>query len=134
MANTQGQDEYDLHEAWEKACRSFAATAKFDLRQDRALTPEEVISQLKAKRQKDDEKSAEFKVLKDVLWKSLTCIQTLGGIAAQGAGMVSILWRAPIHALAHESLGVWTQHVMLQCRFLSHHGRPKLQKHLFEFG
>ncbi|KIX04226.1 uncharacterized protein Z518_07780 [Rhinocladiella mackenziei CBS 650.93] len=81
-------DEYDLRAAWEKACRSFAATTKVDLLEGKPQTPEEVIAQLKLKRQEDEEKKAQFKVLKDVLGKSLVFIQNLGGIAAQGAGMV----------------------------------------------
>ena len=81
-------DDYDLQRGWADVLQAFAKTAKIELRPDRILTPEDVIAQLKSKRDKDDADSAKYKVVKDVLGKTLACIQTLGGIAASGASMV----------------------------------------------
>jgi hypothetical protein len=84
------EDEYDLRTVWKTACQSFASTIKVDLRPGQWGTPEDVLAQLKLRRQEDEEKRAEFKVLKDVLGKPLVVIQNLGGIAASAAGMVPI--------------------------------------------
>ncbi|EXJ82410.1 hypothetical protein A1O3_06223 [Capronia epimyces CBS 606.96] len=83
-------NEYDLQEAWEQACRSFATTAHVDINllQGRALTPDDVVAQLKLKRHADEEKKAQYKVLKDVLGRTLVLIQNLGEIASSAASMV----------------------------------------------
>jgi len=81
-------DDYDLQQSWADVLQAFAQTAKIELRPDRLLTPEDVIAQLKAKRDKDEADNAKYKAVKDVLSKTVTCIQTLGGIAASGASMV----------------------------------------------
>jgi hypothetical protein len=89
-AETLGaEDEYDLRVSWEKARQSFLTSFKVDLVDSKVQTPEDVLSQLTLKRQEDDEKSAQFKVLKDVLGKCLSLVENLGGIAASGASMVS---------------------------------------------
>ena len=81
-------EDYDLQRGWSDVLQAFAKTAKVELRPDRVLSPEDVIAQLKSKRDKDEANSAKYRVVKDVLGKTLACIQTLGGIAASGASMV----------------------------------------------
>ena len=81
-------EDYDLQQGWSDVLQAFAKTAKVELRPDRVLSPEDVIAQLKSKRDKDEADSAKYRVVKDVLGKTLACIQTLGGIAASGASMV----------------------------------------------
>ena len=130
------EDEYDLRAAWEKACQSFATTTKIDLLQGKVNSPEEVISQLKLKRQEDEEKKAEFKVLKDVLGKSLVFIQNLGGIAAQGAGMVRIFSLSSRNimnwAYGEFAIGLWSQYLVLQCCLVFDFGWTELQEHLHQ--
>ncbi|KAL2433848.1 hypothetical protein ABEF95_011185 [Exophiala dermatitidis] len=81
-------DEYDLHEAWDKACRSFAATTGIDLSQEKPKSPEAVAAQLKLKRHADEKKQADYQVLKTVVEKTLLLIQNLGGIVSSAASMV----------------------------------------------
>lgn len=83
-------DDYDLQEAWDKACRSFATTTNSDVNplQGRTQTPEDVLMQLKLKRHADEEKEAEYKVLKDVLGRTLVLVQNLGNIVSSAASMV----------------------------------------------
>ena len=88
MAVAVTAEDYDLQRAWQDVLQSFAKQAKIELRPDRVLAPEDVIAQLKSKRDKEEADGSKYAVVKDVLGKSLACIQTLGGIAAQGASMV----------------------------------------------
>lgn len=80
--------DYDLQQAWKDCLKAFAETARVELQPVSILSPEDVIEQLKSKREKDEAHDAKYRVVKDVLGKTLACIQVLGGIAASGASMV----------------------------------------------
>lgn len=91
MEKTKKHDAYDLKLAWENACDAFAKTSGEELRVKTKYTPEEVLEQIRAKQERDEEKAAKYRVVKDVLSKTLDCIDNLGNIAAQGASMVSMV-------------------------------------------
>ncbi|KAJ5719872.1 hypothetical protein N7493_006750 [Penicillium malachiteum] len=88
MSNVEIKDDYNIQEAWNRACGAFAQTAKADLTASPKFTVDEVLDQIRAKQDADDEKNAKYKVAKDAISKTLTFITLLGGIAAQGASMV----------------------------------------------
>lgn len=94
MAKVVGKEDYDLKKAWDEACDAFAKTASEDLKTKTKYTPDQVLEQIRAKQDKDEEKNAKYRVAKDVLSKTLDCIDNLGNIAAQGASMVrSLQWK-----------------------------------------
>ncbi|KAJ5392597.1 hypothetical protein N7509_008087 [Penicillium cosmopolitanum] len=81
-------DDYNIQEAWNKACQAFAQTAKVDLTKSPTFTVDEVLDQIHQKQQDDDEKHNKYRVAKDAIAKTSKFIMLLGGIAAQGASMV----------------------------------------------
>jgi 2-phosphoglycerate kinase len=85
------EDDYNIQEAWERACGVFAQTTKVDLTTSPKFTVDEVLDQIRMKQDEEDEKNKKYKTAKDVIGKTLTLITVLGGIAAQGASMVSTL-------------------------------------------
>ena len=87
------EDDYNIQEAWNRACGAFAQTTKVNLTESPKFTVDEVLDQIRAKQDEDDEKSDKYRVAKDVIGKTLKFITVLGGIAAQGASMVS--WLIP---------------------------------------
>ncbi|PYI31182.1 hypothetical protein BP00DRAFT_446803 [Aspergillus indologenus CBS 114.80] len=64
-ATSEPRDEYNLQEAWERVCRSFAQTIKADLTTAPKYTIEETV-----------------------IDKTLAFVKLLGGIVAQGASMI----------------------------------------------
>ncbi|KAJ5815978.1 Tetratricopeptide-like helical [Penicillium robsamsonii] len=88
MGAVQDDGEYNLQEAWDKACTSFANTAKIDLTTAPKFSIDEVLDQIRVKQDDDDEKNNKYAAAKDVIGKTLKFITLLGGIAAQGASMV----------------------------------------------
>ncbi|KAJ5097682.1 hypothetical protein N7456_008403 [Penicillium angulare] len=88
MSITEIEDDYNIQEAWNRACGAFAQTTKVDLTTSPKFTVDEVLDQIHAKQDEDDEKHNKFRVAKDVIGKTLKFITVLGGIAAQGASMV----------------------------------------------
>jgi fungal STAND N-terminal Goodbye domain len=90
MSSKFAEDKYDLEKAWDDVCTSFAKATDKNLRDHPRYTPEEVLDQIRAKQDKDEEKNAKFKAAKDALTKTLDCINNLGGIVAQGSSMVSV--------------------------------------------
>lgn len=91
MSAVEIKDDYNIQEAWDKAREAFARITKVDLTTPPKLTVDEILDQIRIKQDADDEKNNKFKVAKDVIGKTLTFITVLGGIAAQGASMVSTL-------------------------------------------
>jgi hypothetical protein len=83
-----GENEYNLQEAWDRACTSFAQTAKVDLTTAPKFTVDQVLDQIRTKQDEDDERNNKYKTAKDVIGKTLNFVMVLGGIAAQGASMV----------------------------------------------
>ncbi|KAJ5154944.1 Tetratricopeptide-like helical [Penicillium coprophilum] len=88
MGRDQDDSEYNLQEAWEKACTSFAKTAKIDLTTAPKFSVDEVLDQIRAKQDDDEEKNSKYAAARDAISKTLTFVTLLGGIAAQGASMV----------------------------------------------
>jgi hypothetical protein len=91
MSATEIKEDYNLQEAWDRACGSFAQTTKVDLTVTPKYTVDEVLDQIQTKQDEDDERNNKYRVAKDVIGKTLTFITVLGGIAAQGASMVGFL-------------------------------------------
>lgn len=89
MATVQDEGEYNLQEAWDKACTSFAQTTTVDLTTAPKFSVDEVLDQIRAKQDDDDEKNNKYRAAKDAIGKTLKFVMLLGGIAAQGASMVS---------------------------------------------
>jgi hypothetical protein len=83
-----GENEYNLQEAWDRACTSFAQTAKVNLTTAPKFTVDQVLDQIRTKQDEDDEQNNKYKTAKDVIGKTLNFVMVLGGIAAQGASMV----------------------------------------------
>lgn len=89
MDTVQDHGEYNLREAWDKACASFAQKTKVDLTITPKYSVDEVLDQIRAKQDDDDEKNNKYRAAKDAIGNTLKFIMLLGGIAAQGASMVS---------------------------------------------
>ncbi|CAG8166166.1 unnamed protein product [Penicillium olsonii] len=81
-------DEYNLQDAWDRVCTSFAQTTKVDLTASPKFSVDEVLDQIRGKQEDDDERNNKYKTAKDVIGKTLKFVMLLGGIAAQGASMV----------------------------------------------
>ncbi|CAG8426824.1 unnamed protein product [Penicillium salamii] len=81
-------DEYNLQDAWDRVCTSFAQTTKVDLTATPKFSVDEVLDQIRGKQEDDDERNNKYKTAKDVIGKTLKFVMVLGGIAAQGASMV----------------------------------------------
>ena len=112
MSNSLAKDEWDLQDAWDKACKSFAKTTGADITKRPNLSPTDVLNQIRAKQDKDDADSAKFKVAKEVIGNSLVCIQNLGSIIAQGAGTVRSPSPRSLHCvrcLIQSLLGLWSE-------------------------
>ncbi|KUM59605.1 hypothetical protein ACN42_g7534 [Penicillium freii] len=86
--STPVDNDYNLQEAWDRACTSFAQTAKVDLTTTPKYTVDQVLDQIRTKQDEDDERNNKYKTAKDVIGKTLNFVMVLGGIAAQGASMV----------------------------------------------
>lgn len=99
MSALEVKDDYNIQEAWERACGAFAQTTKVDLTTSPKFTVDEVLDQIRIKQDEDDEKNTKFKTARNIIGKTLTLITVLGGIAAQGASMVSILMRGEVSTL-----------------------------------
>ncbi|PGH12190.1 hypothetical protein AJ80_06810 [Polytolypa hystricis UAMH7299] len=87
MKNPQ-VDEEDLDQMWKEALVEFHKLSGRDPKKFTHLKVEDVLGKINQKKESDEKKSAKYAKAKDILGKTLTCIQTLGGLAAQGASMV----------------------------------------------
>lgn len=81
-------DQYNLEEAWAKACTSFAKTTNIDLTLPQEYTVDEVLEQIRDIQDEEDKRKNKYRKAKDVISKTLKCLTVLGGIAAEGASMV----------------------------------------------
>ncbi|KAI9719483.1 MAG: hypothetical protein M1828_006190 [Chrysothrix sp. TS-e1954] len=91
-------DDFDLQEAWDRACASFAKTAEgkcglkdVDLGKgpiDRR-TPTELVDQIAAHKADNEEQQAKHRTARDVVSKTAKCVQTLADLAAQPASSAS---------------------------------------------
>ncbi|KAK2752745.1 hypothetical protein FQN55_005876 [Onygenales sp. PD_40] len=81
-------DEHDIDVMWREALVEFHKYSGRDPNSFTELKVEDVIGKISQKKEKDEKKAARHGKAKDILQKTLTCIQTLGDLAAQGASMV----------------------------------------------
>ncbi|KAJ5160763.1 uncharacterized protein N7482_007767 [Penicillium canariense] len=88
MADLTGSDDYNLQGAWDTVCQSFAKTTTVDLTITPRYTIDQVLDQIRQRQDDDEQRNVKYKVAKDVISKTLSCIEVLGGIVAQGASMV----------------------------------------------
>lgn len=75
----------DLDAMWNDAQAEFRKLSGRDLVLNRALTVENVIAQIQMKKDADEKTSARYERATNVIDKTLTLIQNLGGIAAEVA-------------------------------------------------
>ncbi|KAL4795551.1 hypothetical protein BDV19DRAFT_398708 [Aspergillus venezuelensis] len=78
MSGVKLADNYDIQEAWDKACQAFSRMTKVDLTASPKLSV--------------DDKQTKYRAVKDVIRKSKDFIMMLGGIAAQGASMMGLVF------------------------------------------
>jgi hypothetical protein len=90
MSGDDIPDDYNIQEAWDKACLAFSRMTQVDLTAAPKLSVDEVLEDIRGKQIDDEEKHKKYKVAKDVISKTGKLITVLGGIAAQGASMVRI--------------------------------------------
>ncbi|KAJ5811489.1 hypothetical protein N7474_007790 [Penicillium riverlandense] len=93
MADLTGSDDYNLQEAWDTVCRSFAKTTMVDLTTKPKYSIDQVLEQIRQKQDDSEQRNIKYKVAKDVISKTLNFIKVLGGIAAQGASMDGLWMR-----------------------------------------
>ncbi|KAJ5909824.1 hypothetical protein N7504_004467 [Penicillium tannophilum] len=86
--SAESMDDYNIQDAWNRACGAFAQTAHVDITKSPKFTVDEVLDQIRTKQDADDEKNNKYRAAKDAIGKTLNFITVLGGIAAQGASMV----------------------------------------------
>ncbi|KAL3490234.1 hypothetical protein BJX62DRAFT_252146 [Aspergillus germanicus] len=88
MSGADIPEDYNIQEAWDKACRAFARMTQADLTASPKLSVDEVLEDIRRKQDDDEEKHKKYRAAKDVISKTGNFIMVLGGIAAQGASMV----------------------------------------------
>ncbi|ETN43323.1 uncharacterized protein HMPREF1541_02482 [Cyphellophora europaea CBS 101466] len=76
-------DPYDFDKAWDDVLEAFERTSRIKLQPGVVLTTENVIQQLKLKRDHDAEASRKYQGLKRTLSRTLECIRTLGFVASK---------------------------------------------------
>lgn len=81
-------NQTNLDSAWEDACVAFRQVAGIDLKTERPPTADDIRARFDAKKAKDAEEDRKVEKVKAIFRKTLTCIDRVGGIAAQGASMV----------------------------------------------
>ena len=84
-------DDFDVDRMWRNVQAEFQRTCQRTLNaKQQNLSVEDVVASLTKVNEKDEKKAVRYKNAKDVLTKTLKCVQLLGGLAAQGASVVSI--------------------------------------------
>lgn len=126
MADLTGNDDFNLQAAWDTVCQSFAKTTSVDLTATPKYTIDQVLDQIRQKQDDDEQRNAKYRVAKDVISKTLSCIEVLGGIAAQGASMVrnSLTCANKVCLII---VGVRPKRYMFQCCVISHPDWGKIQ-------
>lgn len=100
MAETDAERELDLDQMWVNAQVEFQKMFPGrDPRHLPLLRIEDVTGLINQKKEADEKAGAKYRVAKDVLNKTLKCIQNLGALAVQGASMVS-----PLFASRHTAI------------------------------
>ncbi|OJD18304.1 hypothetical protein AJ78_01680 [Emergomyces pasteurianus Ep9510] len=78
----------DIEQMWREALAEFHKLSGHDPNKFTELKVSDVIDKINQRRELDEKKAAKYGKAKDVLDKTLTCIQTLGNLLSQGASMV----------------------------------------------
>ncbi|QSS49502.1 hypothetical protein I7I53_09874 [Histoplasma capsulatum var. duboisii H88] len=81
-------DGQDIEQMWGEALVEFHKLSGHDPKKFSELSIGDVIGKINQQKELDDRKAAKYGKAKEVLNKTLTCIQTLGSLVAQGASMV----------------------------------------------
>lgn len=81
-------DGKDIEQMWKEALVEFHKLSGHDPKKFTELRVEDVIGKINQQRELDEKKAAKYGKAKDVLDKTLTCIQTLGQLLTQGTSMV----------------------------------------------
>ncbi|KAL4969541.1 uncharacterized protein BDV14DRAFT_209818 [Aspergillus stella-maris] len=87
MSGVELADDYNIQEAWDKACQAFSRMTKINLTASPKLSVDDVLDEISRKQDEDDKKQNKYRAAKDVISKTGNFIMVLGGIAAQGASM-----------------------------------------------
>ncbi|KAG5295105.1 neutral amino acid permease [Histoplasma ohiense] len=78
-------DGQDIEQMWREALVEFHKLSGHDPKKFSELSIGDVIGKINQQKELDDKKAAKYGKAKEVLNKTLTCIQTLGSLVAQGA-------------------------------------------------
>ncbi|PGH00149.1 hypothetical protein GX51_05962 [Blastomyces parvus] len=81
-------DGEDIEQMWREALVEFHKLSGHDPKKFTELSVNDVLGKINQRKELDDKKAAKYDKARNVLDKTLTCIQTLGSLAAQGASMV----------------------------------------------
>lgn len=81
-------DGQDIEQMWREALVEFHKLSGHDPKKFSELSIGDVIGKINQQKELDDKRAAKYGKAKEVLNKTLTCIQTLGSLVAQGASMV----------------------------------------------
>ena len=81
-------DDYDLDAAWEEVLKSFEKTARVKLKPDKLISPQDVIDQLSAAHERNEDDKRRHRRLKKALARTLECIKNFGMLAAQDQSQV----------------------------------------------
>ena len=91
MSTKRVGESLDLDDLWKEAQDEFQKIFKKDPKKVPVLSVQDVIGKIDQKKEFDEKQGAKYRKTRIVLQKALTCIQTLGNLAAQGASMVSYI-------------------------------------------
>lgn len=114
-------DEEDLDQMWKEAQAEFQKISGKDPKSFAVLRVDEVISKINQKREADEKASARYRRAKDVVNKTLLCIQNLGSLAADAASKV----RLSAHSC--EVLYKLYSELTIGCRRLGHRRFASMQ-------
>jgi hypothetical protein len=91
MAEVEFEQDPDLMEMWKLAMNEYRKLAGLtDKSLPANLSVDDVVNRIDQSKKVDQEANAKYGIAKEVVRKTLICINTLGGIAAQAASMVSL--------------------------------------------
>lgn len=79
-------DDDDLDKVWPQFVAKLAGTARWDLKTQTSLTPEQIVAKINPPKDRDAKVSQD--TAKKVFERGLYCLKTFGQIAAQGASVV----------------------------------------------
>ena len=90
MSEKEDMDE-DLKEMWEKAVEKFCKANKLERKElKQNITPKDVIERLDDNKKREEKAAAKYATAKDILGKTMACLEIIGGIAMQGVSVVCL--------------------------------------------